>query len=819
MATLARRTETSQSIQLLPYHESTDLLMEEAPEKRASNRRRPTPEFSWEDVATASLPVLACFLGGATEKWAEGIVVAVLGFLLLLNPPRFSLGPVLHGILLALIALAAVAFLPARWFFEPLWRQAMHGDFGVSLPETLSAQPWISASGLISFLAALCWLYYVAGGDVEVRAARRQLRIFALGVILLAACAIALYLTHSTLPFWHNQRGFGPFPNRNHTANFLGISAGLIIACAHDEIRHGRKRWIAWLLGLAIVIVAIVLNFSRAGVALLLFSSAAWLAVLVIRRGSLARTAVGLSALLVLVGALLLFGGETLERFQLHGAAGATISRDFRWLIFHDTFQLIRASPWCGVGLGNFSPVFAIFRDVSLGQNRAMHPESDWLWVWAELGWPAVALVLLGAAVLVRRAFPFVEGTNQWFRVAALIAAVLFALHGLADVSGHHVGTAYAGLFLVGMAVKRPLRAVASVGLTNSFRGFGLILIAVGLTWVVAIYREIPLPGSIGADVERRLGTRANVGRNHAETIERTTRALTWAPLDWQLYFLRALGKVGAKRPNSDALDDFRRARFLEPASFEVPYQEGLAWITRNQLLALTAWREALRRAGPERPELYARMLSSASAVNPGLNHALEEFGASMPDLALVYLARATGATFTSALNQLLQNDSALPRLTEAQREQLFALWTERGDLAQLSAYAEAHPELLPLAWRGVARQRANQRDFEGAFELVRRYAPRPSLPKNLKAASTEDLQKSLLANPNDYETGFALYDLQMREQKVDDALITARRLAGQAGAPAYWHYLEAEAWAAKGNSERAWQAWQAYEVAIPRTQ
>ena len=221
-------------------------------------------------------------------------------------------------------------------------------------------------------------------------------------------------------------------------------------------------------------------------------------------------------------------------------------------------------------------------------------------------------LVLAGFAVLVRRAFPFAEGTNQWFRLAALIGALLFALHGLVDVSGHRVGTAFAGIFLLGMTLRRPLPKLASVGLTNSFRVFGLILSVIGLTWIVAVYREIPLPGSVGVDVEKHLAARANVGRSFKETIERSTRALVWAPLDWQLYFQRAVGEVGANRPPAEAVDDFRRARFLEPGSFEVPYQEGLAWLMRDRLLTLTAWREALRRAGTERPELYARMLSTA---------------------------------------------------------------------------------------------------------------------------------------------------------------------------------------------------------------
>ena len=745
-----------------------------------ASRRKPTPEFTWEDLATATLPVIACFLGGATEKWAEGIVVGLLGLLLILSPPRFSLGPVFHGILIALVGCAALAFLPAHWFFQPAWRAALLNDFSVTIPATLSPQPWISFGCFLSFLAGLCWLYYVCGQEVEIRAARRQFRIFAVGVILLAALSIIFYYTHWALPFWHNQRGFGPFPNRNQTANLLGLTSIIIVACGHEEIRRHRKGWIFWIGGFAVVTAAIVLNFSRAGIAILLLGCALWLAVLVLRSGSKGRIAIGVSVLLVLLAILLLFGGDTLERFNLRGG-GSGLSEDFRWLIFHDTFTLVRASPWGGTGLGNFEPVFAIFRDASVGQNRALHPESDWLWAAAEMGWPALLSVVVGAAVLVWRCFPFVEGTNQWFRIAALIAAILFALHGLVDVSGHRIGTAYAGVFLFGMALRRPLKLRASVLLVNFFRGAGVVLLAIGLAWTVASYRDMALPGGIGVANEMRLATAANVGRNYEETIARTTRALEWAPLDWQLYFLRALGKGGARLPAIEALDDFRRARFLEPNSFEVPYQEGLAWSTRDALLAMTAWREALRRAGGQRPELYGRMLSSASAFNPALNRSLEEFGSVQPDLALTYLERASGEDFASALARFLQHDSWLRTLTPAEKSRFFALWTERGDPAQLADAIQSHPDWLRFAWRGVAKERARAGDFRAAFALVRQWGQKPVLPKIQGGASVEQLQNNLMAAPNNYQAGFELYQRQLEEGRNNDALITVRRFTEKA--------------------------------------
>jgi hypothetical protein len=97
----------------------------------------------WTNVAVPTLPVLACFLGGATMKWSEGIIVALLGLLLLVQPPRFSLGPIMNVILLALLVCAATAFFPANWFAQPAWRAALVDDFGIN-PGSVSAASSVS---------------------------------------------------------------------------------------------------------------------------------------------------------------------------------------------------------------------------------------------------------------------------------------------------------------------------------------------------------------------------------------------------------------------------------------------------------------------------------------------------------------------------------------------------------------------------------------------------------------------------------------------------------------------------------------------------
>jgi O-antigen ligase len=765
------------------------------------------------DATVALLPVLACFLGGATQKWEEGLVITLLALYLLVRPPRFSLGALTNLVLLTLFILAAVAFLPARWFFQPEWRATFVNDLGIQLPSTLTPQPWLTLSYLVSFAAGLSWLYVVSTQDLELREARFQLRLFTGGIALLAAICIAFYLAHTTLPFWHNEQNFGPFPNRNQTGDLFGLTAIMILACGQDDLRKRRKRWIVWILGLVLVVTAIVLNFSRSGIGVLVAGSAFWLGAFAFRQRSPLRLALGVSFLILLLTALLLFGEQIFERFHLRDFGSAGISTDFRWRIFHDTFRLIRNSPWCGIGFGNFESIFAIFRDASLSDRRALHPESDWLWLWTELGWLAVVLAIVGIALFVSRVFPLRQGTNQGYRLAALIAALLFAIHGIVDVSGHRVGTAFAAVFLLGLARHRPLFLKTSQWVSILFRVFGLILLAAGLSLVVAARSEKLLPGSVGVSSAKQLSAAADRGGNFSEISALTSRALRWAPLDWQLYSARAIAEVELKQM-TNAVDDFRRARFLEPITYEVPLTEGNAWLPYRPVLAVTAWREALRRAGPLRPGVYTSMLSDASLRSPEVSPILEAIGLNEHDLALPYLNRVSDASFNRALAQLLRNDPNLQSFSETEKLALFAVWSERGDPEEISRAIEQHPDWLRYAWLGMAKYKASKNDFRAGYGLTQRYGEPVALPRVATNFSLQDLEKRFAAAPNNHGVGYELYRAQMQNGRVDDALLTARHFSEQPNSPAYFHFLEAQCWAEKQNWERAWNAWLAFQAA-----
>ena len=780
----------------------------------------PVPAQWARSFFLALLPVLAVFLGGATSKWAEGIIVAFFGAFLVFQPPRRSLGWKINATFLAFALCALVSFLPQTWFFTPDWRTALTNDFGIALPATVTPQPWLTAGGFASLVAGLCWLYRVSAQELELRVARFQLQLFASGIVAIAALSILLYVTHHSIPSWNNPRNFGPFLNRNQTADLFGVTSVLILASAQDDIRHGRKRWILWAIALSIVITAICLNFSRAGIVILVAASAIWIATVALRldaptrAGAACRISLAVSFLLLLVSALLVAGGETVARFHLEKFAGTDISSDFRWSIFRDTWQLIRSSPWVGVGLGNFESIFAIFRDASRGTARSLHPESDWLWVWSELGWVAVPLILLGAVLLVWRVAPLQVGTNQRFRLAALIGALMFALHGLVDVSGHRVGTAYSAMFLLGLSLHRPTQLQMSKTISWIFRILGVAFLVIGLSWTIAWRSMAMLPGAVGVGNAKQLAVVASRGHNFGEAINLTNRALDWAPLDWELYYLRATAEIGQREPAQKALDDFRRARFLEPNSESVPLQEGFVWLRVRPDLALVAWREALRRAGPERKDVFRTIMFTAKLRDPAARQIIRQLAFSEHDLALVYFAQLNAEEFRPAFSKFFDADPDLVAMKPEEKRELFQLWDSRGDINVLIAAVNKHPDWLQFTWRTVAKYRGSSGDFRGACELMQKFDSNVVFPPEERGQSIEQLRERVYRDTNNFSAAYTLYRQQMNRGLVDDALATIRHFTVTRKPPAYFYLLEAQAWAAKNNWERSWSAWTKFEEA-----
>jgi tetratricopeptide (TPR) repeat protein len=325
------------------------------------------------------------------------------------------------------------------------------------------------------------------------------------------------------------------------------------------------------------------------------------------------------------------------------------------------------------------------------------------------------------------------------------------------------------------------------------------------------------LPGAVGVGNAKQLAVVASRGHNFGEAINLTTRALNWAPLDWELYYLCATAEIGKREPAQKALDDFRRARFLEPNSESVPLQEGFVWLRVRPDLALVAWREALRRAGAERKDIFRTIMFTAKLRDPAARQIIRQLAFSEHDLALVYFAQLNAEEFRPAFSKFFDADPDLVAMKPEEKRELFQLWDSRGDINALIAAVNKHPDWLQFTWRTVAKYRGTSGDFRGACELMEKFDSNVVFPPEERGQSIEQLRERVYRGTNNFSAAYTLYRQQMNRGLIDDALGTIRHFTVTRKPPAYFHLLEAQAWAAKKNWERSWNAWTKFEEVKPK--
>ena len=770
--------------------------------------------LSW---AIAGLSLAAPALGGATSLGARAALVGLVAACFLGAPPRVSLGKVGNGIFLALAALALTAFLPAAWFAAPEWRQVLVANQGVALPATRSAQPWLSAEAAGLFLAALGWAYYLFARVPALPDARTAVRIYAAGVAVLAAVALGFFWCGRQAPFWpptlNATADFGFFPNRNQTASVLALAGVMMTALTFGKSTRPRPRRLPWLAALLLVGAALVVNYSRAGIALFFGGAAAWVLASACARGSRKSPALGLAALALLLAVFFLFGGKTLDRFRTPASDPAESWLGLRSSLQQDAFALSKTAPWLGQGLGNFEPVFALAREKSATQSRALHPESDWLWAAVELGWPAVALLLAGFFFGLKRCLPF----DQSLRPAAALCAVAFAMHGLVDVSGHRAGAAWPALFLFAAAMHPHRPDAPRAWVAPVFRLLGLGLAALSLWWFASAAGSwadafAPTTRTL-ARLDARL-QKARVAGDHPLMIATATAALRLAPLDWSFYFHRACAEAVSHSTTQNAARDFATARQLEPQWADSCFTEGRIWLALGEPdRALDAWVETLRREPEKAPERYGQMLD-ATRANFLLRAALVKLAQTHRDYLPVLLQHADRLESDLEISALLAEDPALATFTPAQRKNLFAAWFQRGDRSELTRTLLAHPEWQADGWTWLAQNYADAKNHEAAYAVVRRFAPRPPIPEPGAAAPRKELERNFFYHPEDFPNGLALFFAQRQNGETDAALATLAALQKIAEHPAYISYIEAGLWAEKGDWEKAWNAWSQFSAA-----
>lgn len=811
--------------------------------------------------AAVLIPLLAVLLGGATARWSEGLVLLAIGTFAVVAPPRFSAGRMLNLVLVALILLAGTAFLPARWFALPGWRVALGEDFGITLPATLSPQPILAAESCLLGLAGIVWFYLMLTFHWKAEGRRAAGRVFAGGAIAIAGIALFLHRLDLMPPSWHNERRFGPFPNRNQTADFFALGSVIILAVAHlcwQEKRRAEAT--AWMVGWGAVLLAIFHSYSRAGIVMLFGLVGVYLLIEIRRsaqRHTRARgkrsgesedrlhfslldpavrwTAVGLSLAMLLAGFFFLFGGRTLERFLPSGDAGSVehpAGKDFRVRVQRDAARMVDASPWCGVGIGSFSEVFPFFRRESAQPERSIHPESDYLWLAGEMGWPVLVLVAAGVTLVAlplgRSVRVTGSGHDRRLRLAAVIAVAAFAAHGLVDVSAHRLGTVLSACFLLGIASKyvpagetssrskvrwyaRPPGAFAPLE-RAIFRAGGGLLAAGGLVFLLESTGVVLLPGQTAVDALRERMKEANAAGKYVVEEASATRLLGWAPLDWEGYFRRASARLRLGGDRDGIADDFRRARHLEPFRGELPQVEGKLWLAAGEnSLAIAALGEACRRV-PSNTELYVGEAMGAAGKRADFLDELAAYTRRNPAMLAAFLTYSDTPRTPDYITAALAADPELERLSTGQKTIFFRSWAQRGDAAALCEAMKTRPAWQAAGWRWWAAGSARVGQPETACDLAVLWSPRPTLPPAMPTAMPADeLRRHAASQPPDPILALQAYRAMSAAGEWANALTALERVTSEKDCPPYFHFLQADAAGKLSDWPSAWKSWDRY--------
>ena len=711
--------------------------------------------------------------GGATSGWPRALAMAATGLLLILDPPRRSPGKLLDAAILGLMVVALVAFIPVfTWARESWWVTATE-QFGIALPKLHAAQPWLSIEAILLMVCGFGWFYITTSWTLNHWERKQLLWRFSVYIALLAGGVLAGTFYGWKYTFAQDVHNFSYFPNRNQTSCLLAM--GGVVSFGLSVVIFRRQKALATVMILCtfVILLALVYSLSRAGILLFFGGCSIWLLFNLKVVGNPRFVGLAVPLLILLFSFLLFYGQDTLDRVIGLVGKDASAVNDFRTLIYRDTWQMIKDQPLSGTGIGNFAGVFPQYREVSANFQPVIHPESDWLWVLAELGLPGLLFLGLGAGALFAGIAPIQSVREARYRIIAAAAVMVLLAHSLVDVSGHRLGTAMTASFLYGLA-----RAESQPGSTRAlwmspsvWRIVGAGLLAVGLIWGAAFILVRPWYTDVVLSRGEKAVERIRSIVDRGEALSLLNQAVSRAPMKWRPYFNRARFYLYLSGDQELAMQDFRRARFLAPHSADVAYYEGRHWMPYQPAAAVSAWRDALNRKARnhDRTGLYRQMLHRAR-FNSRVYEEVCKFSFLDPELRTTYLFDIRGDEFLREIRLEVADSPLLEVYSPEISSALYNRWVNSGDPSGLLQHLDQYPGLVEAHWKVWAPAKAALGDYSLACTTYRKYLPVAQIPVSSQRMDIGELKRVFTLSQSNLVKGVNLLKRQIESEEWSGA-------------------------------------------------
>ena len=351
--------------------------MEKVRVRRKSKSRFKIPAFTAQGTALnifILLIVVAPLAFGAVDRIVQIGLLLLLALGVCIFPPAVARpSPLGNRLIIASVAILLLKeFGPATIFGSTVWRKTLTESFGLGFPWTHNPEPSRALDGLLAGVVAVVWFLWVR--MIAINRNHRNVMIWG----MLASAAIVSIISFATrgidpqaiygLRYTPGWIGFGPFPNRNHTACFLAMGIALGAGCVGWA--GSRKKYP--LMGVAMVLsvvafAGILATQSRGGI-LVAFAGLVFFLVLVLFRFPSVRTLSIAAATILMMGAIGVgFGAHVIGRFT--SKESGDVSTQMRVHIWEDTIRVWKDAPVFGHGVSSFTQIFPIYQEVTTGES------------------------------------------------------------------------------------------------------------------------------------------------------------------------------------------------------------------------------------------------------------------------------------------------------------------------------------------------------------------------------------------------------------------------------------------------------------------
>jgi hypothetical protein len=374
------------------------------------------------------------------------------------------------GFLLSVIGpVALVAALPAIWMLvqamplsgsglaHPIWKSA-GAALGLPMAGSISIDPGATLVSFVRYLSATAIAFVAAAVAIERRRAEWIFFTLTVALILIALMSLAVSLGVFTFP---NSEDFGQ--RRVAAIDCAGLGIIFTAAAALHTSERSKERksdqtvpWISptfvvWLAGLAICLLAVIIDATGATYFAVIFAVATFVAAGIIRRFGLGSWGIAAIVSIIMLAALAAVAVQPSIRtldFTLAFAAHA------RTALIAVTQRVVSETAWTGTGAGTFAAILPIYGDIDELATGHIAPTAAAA-IAVEMGRPFFWAILLAATAL---ALALVRGAlsrqrDSYYSTAGASCVVAITLLLFSNVGPLSTSVMLIGSVAIGIAI------------------------------------------------------------------------------------------------------------------------------------------------------------------------------------------------------------------------------------------------------------------------------------------------------------------------------------------------------------------------------